>query len=827
MDRRMLRRLLVLLDLIIGLAAAAAIATGLQAETASVAAQRITPQVMDRGTDPVVIAGATVTAMVGLPTDELFVYAYDAGAWRQIPSQVDELAAAGTYVATEDGRMDENDEIVFMAKDLGDRMASTLLITGSLSLGTGWYEIEVIDPLSPTQKGWAYLIHSKVLTSSAPEDYVEYIPWLHRITTTDYTLGFGAAIVSADYLALGGSGVDILDRHKIRIDCRIGALCPMTEDRFLLRPDDVVRDGPVRVIARGGDVLAYGAMLQHAAPLDIPRPLLGSVRLSLDFNQQATGAIFYSAVVTDGVTVDGITDTVPATPYSPWWQLSTVSGTIVFVGEASSAGVLLTNYYVDNADYDPSDTGDQQHYGDVGVVIDNADPSFIYTGTLYFLSGSHPNVGAAYEARRTHPLSVTAVLFGDPRPPGCTWNEIYDDFYEPPPLGTLLPDQLGEVLRVEHIRSYSPGEVASLAGLAESSYGAEAYRILYLSQKPSGALEAVSGLLIVPIGLSPQEGFPVITYGHGTAGLADVCAPSRYDADVLALVPWAAYGYMVSASDYSGLGTPGPHPYGVGESEARSLLDAARAAQGFCDRAHGILEPWASNRVFLMGFSQGAHAALFAHQIWQSYAPELDIVGTVTFAPGSELRLLTQRLAQGESLLAAPAAMAMYSYREYYGAPADLSVWLREPYASQLPSYVEKGCLLGLALWTQFDTEAVFQPELISAAAHGRWDELEPFTTYLDTNTPQGFGSDVPVFIGQGQRDLFVLPEMAQQLTRRLCDEGAKAKLVLYKNATHALVSAAARSDALAWMADRLAGVPAPDSCEEVKLRTYLPIVVK
>ena len=38
-------------------------------------------------------------------------------------------------------------------------------------------------------------------------------------------------------------------------------------------------------------------------------------------------------------------------------------------------------------------------------------------------------------------------------------------------------------------------------------------------------------------------------------------------------------GYVVAATDYEGLGTPGVHPYLVGESEGRSVLDAARAAR--------------------------------------------------------------------------------------------------------------------------------------------------------------------------------------------------------------------------------------------------------
>ena len=40
-----------------------------------------------------------------------------------------------------------------------------------------------------------------------------------------------------------------------------------------------------------------------------------------------------------------------------------------------------------------------------------------------------------------------------------------------------------------------------------------------------------------------------------------------------------AAGSIVAATDYEGMGTPGPHPYLVGISEGRSGLDAALAAR--------------------------------------------------------------------------------------------------------------------------------------------------------------------------------------------------------------------------------------------------------
>jgi acetyl esterase/lipase len=408
-----------------------------------------------------------------------------------------------------------------------------------------------------------------------------------------------------------------------------------------------------------------------------------------------------------------------------------------------------------------------------------------------------------------------AVGIAQALPPSrCDWSDqSYDDFYSPPDLGVLTPDRLGEVLRVEHIGTYRPAEVAIASGLLRSPYGAEAYRILYLSQAPAGTPQAVSGLLVVPTGQVPEGGFPIIAHGHPTTGLADSCAPSKNALSVWPLLSWVGRGYLVSATDYVGLGTPGLHPYVVGEAEAFSMLDGARAALRFCDSAHDIAAANAANRIIFEGHSQGGHAALFAHQEWQSYAPELNVLGTVAFAPGSEGRLLAQRMVNGRSMLVGPGTLAMYAYSQYYGAPEDIHTWLKEPYATELPDRVETQCVLGLSLWLGLKADRVFQPDLLAAVREGRWQDMQPWTDYMDINTPGNFASDAPVLIVQGEADPLITPEASQRLTQRLCEHGTSAKLSLYPGVGHIGIARVGQPEALQWIADRLNGVPAPDGC--------------
>lgn len=152
-------------------------------------------------------------------------------------------------------------------------------------------------------------------------------------------------------------------------------------------------------------------------------------------------------------------------------------------------------------------------------------------------------------------------------------------------------------------------------------------RILYTSTDGvSGhGLIAVSGDLALPKGAAPAGGWPIIAWAHGTTGIADMCAPSwrgRSPRDQAYLSGWLANGFAVVASDYQGLGTPGLHPYMLVRPEAYDVLDAVRAA---LTAYPGVL----ANRVIVVGQSQGSAAALGATYYVRTYAPSVNILGTI------------------------------------------------------------------------------------------------------------------------------------------------------------------------------------------------------
>src|SRR5581483_9925110 len=172
-----------------------------------------------------------------------------------------------------------------------------------------------------------------------------------------------------------------------------------------------------------------------------------------------------------------------------------------------------------------------------------------------------------------------------------------------------------------------------LEGGGPSGAGGTAFRILYRSTGLSGEPIEVSGAIFIPPGAPPPGGRDIIAWAHPTSGVVEACAPSLMPdlaGTIWGLSEMLARGYVVVATDYPGLGTPGIHPYLIGVSEGRAVLDSVRAARDLPDAG-------ASNRFAVWGHSQGGHASLFTGELAASYAPDLKLVGVAVAAPATYL----------------------------------------------------------------------------------------------------------------------------------------------------------------------------------------------
>jgi pimeloyl-ACP methyl ester carboxylesterase len=86
----------------------------------------------------------------------------------------------------------------------------------------------------------------------------------------------------------------------------------------------------------------------------------------------------------------------------------------------------------------------------------------------------------------------------------------------------------------------------------------------------------------------------------------------------------------VVATDYSFVERDGPHPYLIGEGEARAALDSVRAARQ-------MSELTLDRRMVVWGYSQGGHAALWTGITAPRYAPELEIRGVAAISPATNI----------------------------------------------------------------------------------------------------------------------------------------------------------------------------------------------
>jgi pimeloyl-ACP methyl ester carboxylesterase len=337
-----------------------------------------------------------------------------------------------------------------------------------------------------------------------------------------------------------------------------------------------------------------------------------------------------------------------------------------------------------------------------------------------------------------------------------------------------------------------------------TAYWVKAYRILYRSRGLKGEPIAVSGVVIIPQFPVPPGGRPIIAWAHPTTGIAVKCAPSLRD-DLVDVIPGLTQivpkGYVIVATDYPGLGTEGPHPYLVGLSEGRAVLDSVRAARS-------IPETQARNEFAIWGHSQGGHAALWAGELARSYAPELGLVGIAAAAPATELAPLFDR-DERETAGKILGSMALVAWSKVF----DLSLGsVLRPGAIPAADRISRDCIntLGGDIGVEMAEEPL-QTQFLDADP----TETEPWKSLIAGNTPGGSPISVPVFIAQGTEDKIVRPKLTRDFIRRLCDARQKVTFMELPGIDHAMAAWKSAPDAVSWIEERFRGIPVRSTCQQ------------
>jgi len=375
-----------------------------------------------------------------------------------------------------------------------------------------------------------------------------------------------------------------------------------------------------------------------------------------------------------------------------------------------------------------------------------------------------------------------------------------DPFYTPPdPLPSTEP---GALIRYRQ-------STFTLDPIARTPVpGVRAWQVLYTSRTALGKPMAVSGTVLVPS--SPWRGSgprPLVTYGVGTRGVGDSCAPSYTlsrgtDYEGLFIKAALARGFAVAVSDMRGLGTPGLHTYEVGREQGTALLDAARAALRLPGTGLAANAP-----IGIIGYSQGGTSAGWAAQLARSYAPELNVKGVAAGGVPADLERVASYLDGGPfvafALLAALGYDAAYpelrldTYlnargRDLLARSSDLC----------LVSLDGIGTFLGVA-FTHIDDYVTTNP-LGTPAWQARLRENR-----LGATKPAA-----PVLLYHGGIDEIIPIDQARTLRSEWCRLGGRVTWRVYPLAEHALGLAVGAKPALDFLEATLArsAVP-PGNC--------------
>ncbi len=350
-----------------------------------------------------------------------------------------------------------------------------------------------------------------------------------------------------------------------------------------------------------------------------------------------------------------------------------------------------------------------------------------------------------------------------------------------------------------------PGTVVRQQPMDGAPLGAAAYRVLYRSTGLKDEPIFVSGIVIVPQGDPPVGGRPIVAWAHPTSGIIPRCAPSLaifIFQQIQGLRSLVERGYVVAATDYPGLGTAGPHPYLVGESEARAVIDAVRVA-GTMPGAGG------GRRFAVWGHSQGGQAALSTGAVTKTYAPELTLIGVAAAAPATDLVALMNddiNSVGGKNIT----AMTLWSWHRVYGAAIDNIV---DPLAIPVIDRLARECIEGpFDLIERQRTERPLEQHFLIVE---RPAQIEPWRSLLEKNTPGVLQPNIPVFLAQGTNDKIVNPDITRDYMNKLCAAGSNVRMVALPNIGHGRAAQASAIAAAAWMTDRFAAKTAPNDCSK------------
>jgi len=295
---------------------------------------------------------------------------------------------------------------------------------------------------------------------------------------------------------------------------------------------------------------------------------------------------------------------------------------------------------------------------------------------------------------------------------------------------------------------------------------------------------------------------PVVTWGHATTGLLQKCMPSLLSMPSKG-IPWrdriVMAGWVLIATDYSFAEKGGPHPYLIGEGEARAALDSVRAARQ-------MSELTLDKRMVISGYSQGGHAALWTGIVGPRYAPDLEILGVAAIAPPANIRNALAMNVEADKRFGPYLAL---SYSRFY-PDITFEQAIRPGALDAARQIVSLCCFL-----PPEDAERI---EALAATFDGpalTTSSNKALQARLEQNTANG-PIQAPVVIAQGLSDNVVPPSATDAYVEERCGAGQRLEYWTFAGRDHITIvqpGTPLEELLIRWTTARFANEPAGNGC--------------
>jgi hypothetical protein len=249
------------------------------------------PRSLARSIDPIEVPGYELPAISGMEISRLRAIASRNGKLRPVPFQIDQKGSENDWIwnvifdsaRVDDGFneesseqtgsqknlihddqdppgksvFDDNDVVVFLAKDAGDKDRESVLRLGAERL----VELEIIDPVDQS-KAWLYLAYFKVDVPALSDiRYVRYEPEKFRVSGPEHEFLYSPNhVMMLDDFRLGGISVFAGNRVRGEVEAGVGPIRLDFEfsEKSIKGYNAGYINGPVRIIKRSVEYVRLG-----------------------------------------------------------------------------------------------------------------------------------------------------------------------------------------------------------------------------------------------------------------------------------------------------------------------------------------------------------------------------------------------------------------------------------------------------------------------------------------------------------------------------------------------------------------------------------------